>query len=293
LPAGLDSSTSLQLAECFNHLATSFGKTIICTVHQPSEDMLRCWHELVLIADGRLAFAGPIPSLRGFLADMGLDCGEETPAEFALSLLAQPMHIDAMVKAYRKPQHDLTVVVDANVSGSSSIPPLLRATSPSMGSSTNLTEVSRVKLPFMDQVKVLCYRQVYFKFRSMKGLTAMILRNALSCSLLCLIYMNNGRSLMKEDVIIYPSGVLSPHCANVLGVIFAITLLMTLSNGMAIPSLFAAKVSYAREQVRSPSIYTLTSHISLSVHFFVHRMKKCTPIWRIGLLCSSRTFRSD
>jgi hypothetical protein len=259
LSSGLDSSTSLQLAECFNHLATSFGKTIICTVHQPSEDMLRCWHDLVLIADGRLAFSGPITSLPDFLADLGLNCGEESPVDFALASLAQPPLIDAMARASQAPESDsLTVAVDSARSTRSSnenvlqsLPyPLLRASSASMGSSTNLTEVSRVKLPFIDQVKVLCYRQIYFKFRSMKGLTAMILRNSLSCAILCLIYLNNGRSLMKEDEIVSPSGVMSPYCSNVLGVIFAITLVMTLSNGMAIPSFFAAKVSYTREQVR-------------------------------------------
>lgn len=34
------------------------GKTVICTIHQPSSQLFEMFHEIVLIGDGRIAFIG-------------------------------------------------------------------------------------------------------------------------------------------------------------------------------------------------------------------------------------------
>lgn len=34
------------------------GKTILCTIHQPSSDLLGRFHRIMLVANGRIAFIG-------------------------------------------------------------------------------------------------------------------------------------------------------------------------------------------------------------------------------------------
>jgi ABC-type multidrug transport system ATPase subunit len=34
------------------------GRTIVCTIHQPSSEVFSMFNELILLADGRIAFMG-------------------------------------------------------------------------------------------------------------------------------------------------------------------------------------------------------------------------------------------
>lgn len=58
---GLDSYSALQLVDLMQGMASrprGRGKTILCTIHQPSSDLLARFHRIMLVADGRIAFIG-------------------------------------------------------------------------------------------------------------------------------------------------------------------------------------------------------------------------------------------
>ena len=55
--SGLDSFMAQTIIECLKNLAKQ-GKTIICTIHQPSSDIFQMFDKLYLLAEGRLAFSG-------------------------------------------------------------------------------------------------------------------------------------------------------------------------------------------------------------------------------------------
>lgn len=55
---GLDSFNAISLATVMRHMADTRGKTILATVHQPSPDVLACFHSIVLLAEGRIVFCG-------------------------------------------------------------------------------------------------------------------------------------------------------------------------------------------------------------------------------------------
>lgn len=40
-------------------LVSSQGKTVVCIIHQPSSELLSIFHQLILVADGRIAYSGP------------------------------------------------------------------------------------------------------------------------------------------------------------------------------------------------------------------------------------------
>lgn len=55
---GLDSFSATTLVEILQGAATR-GKTIVCTIHQPSSDLFTMFHQIILVADGRIAYIGP------------------------------------------------------------------------------------------------------------------------------------------------------------------------------------------------------------------------------------------
>ena len=56
--SGLDSFMAMTLVECMRELANR-GKTIICTIHQPSSEIFENFDRLCLLAEGKLAYIGP------------------------------------------------------------------------------------------------------------------------------------------------------------------------------------------------------------------------------------------
>lgn len=54
---GLDSYSAQKLVRMMNIMASQ-GKTILCTIHQPSSELFAMFSQILLMADGRIAFMG-------------------------------------------------------------------------------------------------------------------------------------------------------------------------------------------------------------------------------------------
>lgn len=65
--SGLDSSTALSLIESMRKLA-DHGKTVICTIHQPSSQIFQLFDTLILLTEGKLAYFGPSYHAPNFFA---------------------------------------------------------------------------------------------------------------------------------------------------------------------------------------------------------------------------------
>ena len=59
---------ALSVVESMKTLASS-GKTIICTIHQPSSEIFNKFDRLCLLAEGRLAFLGDLKNALQFFAE--------------------------------------------------------------------------------------------------------------------------------------------------------------------------------------------------------------------------------
>lgn len=80
--SGLDSSTSTQLISLLKKLADE-GRTIICTIHQPSALMFQMFDHLFAIADGQCIYTGSTNNLVPFLSELNLKCPESyNPADY-------------------------------------------------------------------------------------------------------------------------------------------------------------------------------------------------------------------
>lgn len=54
---GLDSFSAQKLVSIMNTMASN-GKTIVCTIHQPSSEIFSMFSQVMLLANGQIAFIG-------------------------------------------------------------------------------------------------------------------------------------------------------------------------------------------------------------------------------------------
>jgi len=86
--SGLDSFMALSVVESMKNLA-SLGKTIICTIHQPSSEIFDKFDRLCLMAEGRLAFLGDLKDAMKFFSEQSYACPQNfNPSDFYIQTLA-------------------------------------------------------------------------------------------------------------------------------------------------------------------------------------------------------------
>ncbi|CAL7940896.1 unnamed protein product [Xylocopa violacea] len=91
----LDEPTTGQDSHSANSLIAQLkcfalkGRTVLCTIHQPSSAIFNTFDQIILIADGRVAFAGGIDQTLRFFASQGYECPRNyNPADFLIATVA-------------------------------------------------------------------------------------------------------------------------------------------------------------------------------------------------------------
>ncbi|XP_072760266.1 ATP-binding cassette subfamily G member 4 [Anoplolepis gracilipes] len=84
--SGLDSVTSKQCLALLKQLALE-GRTIICTIHQPSATLLNMIDHLYVVADGNCVYTGSTHNLVPYLSSLGLHCPTHyNPVDFLMEI---------------------------------------------------------------------------------------------------------------------------------------------------------------------------------------------------------------
>ncbi|XP_050723225.1 protein scarlet-like isoform X4 [Eriocheir sinensis] len=85
---GLDSYNAEIIVKILKDMATR-GKTVLCTIHQPSSEVFAMFDRLLLLAEGRLAYMGPSALAFQFWESLGHKCPSTfNPADHYIHTLA-------------------------------------------------------------------------------------------------------------------------------------------------------------------------------------------------------------
>uniref|UniRef100_A0A0N5B7M9 ABC transporter domain-containing protein n=1 Tax=Strongyloides papillosus TaxID=174720 RepID=A0A0N5B7M9_STREA len=114
--SGLDSYMAFQVVTAMEHQA-KFNKTIVSTIHQPSSEVFYKFDKVCLMANGKVAYFGPVKELTKFWYSISttLDCPPSyNPADFAIKMLSNSddsdqstvdARIQMITEAYEKSEY--------------------------------------------------------------------------------------------------------------------------------------------------------------------------------------------
>lgn len=85
---GLDSYNAQKLVETLQELAAIRNTAILCTIHQPSSALFAMFDQVLLLAEGRMAFFGDPDDAIEFFGEHGYKCpANYNPAEYLVSFV--------------------------------------------------------------------------------------------------------------------------------------------------------------------------------------------------------------
>jgi len=108
--SGLDAYNAFNVAECLVALAKNYNRTVIFTIHQPRSNIVSLFDHLVLLAMGKLVYAGELSKCQEYFAGIGHSC----PPGFNLA----DYLIDLTMHANMTPTNSTSPTLEASTSSS-------------------------------------------------------------------------------------------------------------------------------------------------------------------------------
>eukprot|EP01039_Chlorochromonas_danica_P004846 gene4846-5314_t len=246
---GLDSSMAYEVISIVQGL-TQFNRTILCTIHQPSVRTFHLFHNLLLLAEGRLVFAGPVTEAARYF--QGSPCNficaaDINPADFLIEVVSGMASRSA--GAEKLTNADLDALFARSMQGQSLSTMLAGVEaedqaksgvlSPSKRSRAIASRWGTATTSLGHQVSVLVRRRVLQRVRT----PSLLLATSLRYMFIALFYGSVFYAL--------PTGTDTSCYSNRLCILFFTLLLVLMGHQEDIPALLEDRMLFYRERAAS------------------------------------------
>ncbi|KAL3675468.1 hypothetical protein R1sor_025416 [Riccia sorocarpa] len=112
--SGLDSASSFHVVSTLRNLGR-FGRTILCSIHQPSSEVFRLFETVCLLTTGRQVYFGNQPGALKFFERAGFPCPTlQNPADHYLHCINSDFDTvkKSLKTVYSLPRHDVDLEED-------------------------------------------------------------------------------------------------------------------------------------------------------------------------------------
>ena len=275
--SGLDSFMAQNVVSVLKGMAEK-GKTVVCTIHQPSSEVFSLFDKVLLMAEGRVAFLGAPDHACRFFSQLGAGCPSNyNPADFFIQLLAVVptreescrQTIGMVCDAFLRSEYGLKVQHDADAGND-----LLAKPAHSWEEELYLVDTSPYKASWWAQFRAVLWRSSLSVFKEPQLIKVRMLQTIMVALMIVLIYF--GQTLDQDGVM------------NINGVIFICLTNMTFQNVFAVINVFCAELPiFMREHLNGmyrADVYFLCKTLAETPVFLVLPLLFISlPYYLIGL----------
>nr|QST15005.1 ABCG2-like5-1 protein [Diaphanosoma celebensis] len=210
--SGLDSYMAQNIVQIMKKLAAG-GKTVICTIHQPSSEVFNLFVRILLIVEGRTAFLGPIDRALNFFTSQGLPCpANYNPSDFYIFSLAV---VPGRELDCRKKIEEICNAYELSDDGSS-IAQLLRINHNAFGEENNIVlpqqDRSPYKATWWTQFRVVLWRSWISIVKDPRVAVVKAVSAVCTALFVALIYQGQESPTNSKDI--------ADYIQNIQGVLF-------------------------------------------------------------------------
>ncbi|GAU97405.1 hypothetical protein RvY_08711-1 [Ramazzottius varieornatus] len=199
--SGLDSFMAEAVVSIVKNLAAR-GKTVVCTIHQPSSSVFAVFDKFMLLAEGRVAFLGPRVDDIPFFNSIGIHVPEDyNPADFFVHQLAIiPGHEDEC-RAKAKEICDKFAVSDLGISMKNRVDELMPDSTANnnrdAGSARYMKHMGHVtyKASYWEQMQAVLWRSVLTMRREPMLLRVRLIQVVIISLIFGLIFLQQTKNM--------------------------------------------------------------------------------------------------
>ncbi|XP_032239520.1 protein white isoform X2 [Nematostella vectensis] len=269
--SGLDSFMAQSVVATLQNLAAQ-GRTVVCTIHQPSSEVYAMFDSILLLAEGRVAYLGPTYNAISSFADMGYSCPPNfNPADYFV-------HTLAVVPGKEDESHhrikEICDIYDEKIAAKDGRDSKMSTTSTDSFSETDVILKTPYKASWCNQFSAVLWRSWLSTTRDQTVFRIRVLQNIAVGLIAGLIYF---------QTVVDTTGV-----QNIAGALFFLITSTSFSNLAAVTFVFPIELPvFIREHKNGmyrTDVYFLCKNMAELPVFLLSPLILVTiPYWMIGL----------